>query len=299
MDSHVSSTHEVVHQAWYHFVSSAQHWTPVETSSPSRQISDVGRNLDLKLTVVSWNIHTHQVSPVERTQALISHILGLEHVDVIFLQEVSKPALLCLLQNPQIRQSWYTTERDTTTSYGGHLFATVTLLSKARFNNSSLGTQWRVKYSSRFGRDALCCDVFVSSSSDKTTQLRLVNVHLDSPFRTPRPSRRPDQLATVADLLREAGHGLVAGDFNSVDLEDESIIRDSGLKDAWVQLHDLKPGFTWFDSKQHLPPGRLDKVALLNLKALDIDILHPGTIAGDTEPVPWSDHSGLKCTFTI
>ncbi|KAJ4259656.1 hypothetical protein NW762_007586 [Fusarium torreyae] len=179
------------------------------------------------------------------------------------------------------------------------------LLSKDRFTSSNLGPSWRVKFPSRFGRDALCCDIFVPSlsspadTSTKTSQLRLINVHLDSlPIQ---PSKRPEQLSTVAGLLREAGQGLVAGDFNPVLPEDDSLVQGNGLVDAWVELHNSQPGFTWgVDGKQKFPAGRLDKVAMLGLRPVNIEVLHPDTVFGeDGRTVPWSDHSGLKCTFNL
>ncbi|KAJ3521005.1 hypothetical protein NM208_g13484 [Fusarium decemcellulare] len=229
--------------------------------------------------------------------------------DIVFLQEVSKSALVHLLRDPRIRKSWYSSEANTA-SWGGHLFATMTLLSKARFGcfndeilKATLGPVWRVKFPSRFDRDALCCDVYVSSpSSDnpsKPSRLRLVNVHLDS--LAIQPSKRPEQLSIVADMLRDAGQGLVAGDFNPVLPEDSTLAENNGLVDAWVQVHGSMSGFTWgIDRKQRFPPGRLDKVAMLGLQPYRIEVMHPGVIQeAEGYTAPWSDHSGLKCTFGL
>lgn len=101
--------------------------------------------------------------------------------------------------------------------------------------------------------------------------------------------------------------------------EDDKLIQDNGLVDAWVELRHGEPGFTWgIDGKQRFPPSRLDKVATVGLESQDIEVLHPEFIAnsGETErmrsaedlpsherkhdvdkPVPWSDHSGLRCSF--
>jgi tyrosyl-DNA phosphodiesterase 2 len=105
--------------------------------------------------------------------------------------------------------------------------------------------------------------------------------------------------STVARLLREAGRGLVAGDFNAVLAEDDTLIQDNGLKDAWVQLHEAEPGFTWHDVKQKFPDGRLNKVALFGLEALNMEVLHPDKITSGESMVIRSDHSGLRCTLTI
>lgn len=79
-------------------------------------------------------------------------------------------------------------------------------------------------------------------------------------------------------------------------------------------------GFTWgVDGKKRFPPNRLDKVAMLSLKPVDLEVLHPGTVlwmsqveghseakdvaktSGDVGgvSVAWSDHSGLQCSFEV
>lgn len=59
------------------------------------------------------------------------------------------------------------------------------------------------------------------------------------------------------------------------------------------------------------PPARLDKVAVLGLQPLDMQIIHPETLSAvlgsgneskagdDCKGVQWSDHSGLLCSFVI
>lgn len=182
--------------------------------------------------------------------------------------------------------------------------------SSAAGNNEPhlLGPVWRMKYPSRFNRDALCCDIFWHGS----TRIRLVNVHLDSlPIQ---PNQRPRQVAIAGSLLRTAdvGRGVIAGDWNPVSKEDLSLVQENSLTDAWEQLHPGEDGFTWgLDGKgAPFPPARLDKFALIGLKVLGIGIVHPGSLksvieAGgvekvpmrDSEEVPWSDHSGLVCDF--
>ena len=53
-----------------------------------------------------------------------------------------------------------------------------------------------------------------------------------------------------------------------------------------------------------LGPGRLDKVATMGLKVKEMEVLRPGLIEvpkPSEKPIeiPWSDHCGLRCTFTI
>lgn len=325
-------------QSWHEFNASVDQWTSVpvtETYSDldSRERKQRQRPIQgSKFVLVTWNVDSSSTLPATRISAIISHVASsAPAVDVIFFQEVSRQALHSLLCDAQVRQYWYSSEADET-NWHGQSFASMTLLSKRRFNhaNGSLGPVWRYKYPSRFGRDALCCDVFLPSSAQSpnseadVVRARLVNVHLDSlPIQ---PSQRPRQLSIVASVLRSANRGLVAGDFNPVLAEDATLISENHLIDAWHELHPDEPGFTWgVDGQQPFPPGRLDKVALVGMRPYHIEVMHPGVIdlgsddgnrntsikdavnvcdkTGLVKPsdqsVPWSDHSGLKCSVGL
>ena len=113
---------------------------------------------------------------------------------------------------------------------------------------------------------------------------------------------------------------MVAGDVNPVLEEDDSLLAQNGLTDAWTELRPGDPGFTWgADGNQPFPPNRLDKVAVLRLRPKHINILkeklierptnddgdieYAGTTAkGDQCPdlgPSWSDHHGLQCSFEL
>lgn len=96
----------------------------------------------------------------------------------------------------------------------GASFASITLLSKSRFGYPRggladcprIGPVWRVKFPSRFGRDALCCNILVKSGRPRSStgqpapsRIRLINGHLDS--LQIRPSQRPRQISITAALL--------------------------------------------------------------------------------------------------
>ncbi|KAG8164893.1 hypothetical protein KVR01_005168 [Diaporthe batatas] len=328
-----------VFQDWHAFNETTSNWELVQpdlghTSTPIPQ--------EPNLRLLTWNIDAFGEEPGARMGAILSRIRQMQTgdndnningPDIIFLQEVSRPALAHLLQDPWAREAWISSDADETSWAGGAHFATMTLLSRPRFLPGgpggsqpekpspgttpdsawgfSLGPVWRVRYPSRFGRDALCCDLVW----DRTARVRLVNVHLDSlPIQ---PNLRPRQVGIAADLVRAAaaaaatagggggGRGLVAGDWNPVTEGDAHLARDNGLVDAWEHLRPGEDGFTWgLDGKgEPFPPGRLDKVAVLGLRVTDIEVVHPGTLQaaahseGDAG-VPWSDHSGLICSFT-
>jgi tyrosyl-DNA phosphodiesterase 2 len=322
-----------IFQTWHEFDDAKERWDPIDAARATSSLGDRQKTaVQDSLVLVTWNVKASSPLPVLRMSAIISRILSLTPaVDIIFFQEVSRAALSVMLNDARIRQHWFLSEADAA-NWGGHLFRSVTLLSKARFAHpmgpsemATLGPIWRVKYPSRFGREALCCDIFVPSPSPSPSPasaalgtpnacFRLVNVHLDS--LPAHPSRRPRQISIVASLLRSAGRGVVAGDFNPVLPEDETLVQDNGLVDAWVELRHGEPGFTWgIDGKQPFPPSRLDKVATVGLKVQDIEALHPESVTKPGKPervrsmedlpgheqeyeqVPWSDHSGLRCSF--
>ena len=122
-------------------------------------------------------------------------------------------------------------------------------------------------------------------------------------------------------MLHSAGRGVVAGDFNPVLPADDTLVAENRLVDAWAELHPNENGYTWgLDGREPFPPGRLDKMATVGLRAQEIEIIHPGVLPesegsdkidktqldsdkGDddqaTELIPWSDHSGLRCIFNV
>lgn len=263
-------------------------------ATPGRQ-----RSAEQLYNLVSWNVDYSSPSPGERISKILSHILSLSPaIDIIFLQEVTSEAFSVLLKEPAVRRGWLLSDTDSLPPTG-QSFTTITLLSRTSFQTPNPGPVWRVQYPSRFQRDALCCDIFAYSAvfdSPRPHRLRLVNVHLDSlPIQ---PSLRPRQVSIVAGLLRSAGRGIIAGDFNPVLPSDNALLQENGLTDAWVELRPGEPGITCgMDGKEPFPPNRMDKVAALGVRVRDIDILLPGHIGGGM--LAWSDHSGLRCSFTL
>lgn len=307
-----------IFQPWYIFDSSVNKWVAFNSTSG---LTGTGYNPSNggKFVLVTWNVDATSPAPEARISALISHIQSLvTPADIIFLQEVSRSALLALLEMPWLRGHWYSSEADTT-NWGKQSFASITLVSRSRLTdpqNAALGPIWRVKYPSRFERDALCCDILLPSHGPAKNPLRvrLANVHLDSlPIN---PSLRPRQLSIITSYLRATGHGLVAGDFNPVLPDDDMLVSANGLLDVWNELYPSEAGFTWgADGDQPFPPNRLDKVALVGLKPCGIKIIAPGDIgqAGTSKLrqeeedqkhdhnslLKWSDHSGLVCSFAL
>ncbi|XP_014562755.1 hypothetical protein COCVIDRAFT_83428 [Bipolaris victoriae FI3] len=263
------------------------------------------------LRLVTWNVNADAPFPKSRISALLEVIKTTGATNVIFLQEVSKDALAALLGEPWIQQKWYISDIDAS-AFGTQKFISVTLVSKVWVATEGilLGAIWRISLPSRFGRDALCCDMIFNSSTDKTsgkgpTRIRLINVHLDSlPIN---PSLRPHQLSICASYLSTAGRGIIAGDFNPVLPEDGDLVRTNDLTDAWACLHPNNAGHTWGVYGEHVfPPNRFDKVALFNLTPSAMGILRTSEVeiydmtmpfGGPelAEKVHFSDHFGVWC----
>ena len=149
-----------------------------------------------------------------------------------------------------------------------------------------------------------------SSPQPRRAVFHLINVHFDSLGGA--VHYRARQMETLAVVLREPGcsGGIIAGDFNAISPEDNGLVKKNKLVDAWVALHGRADpdGAMWgvgVEQRDGLGLGRLDKVAMMDSKAEEMEVLRPGPIEvprpGDSKPVeiPWSDHCGLRCTFTI
>lgn len=310
-------------QSWHYFDPDGQQWAPDPAGSNTSNDGIQGRDKDAPqlLTLLTWNIDATSARTEDRVTEIVTYTSQLHpKVDIIFLQEVSRPALQQILKDERIRGSWFSSECDDR-AWGNQSFATMTLLSRQRFasNDSEatlgkprLGPIWRVSYPSRFGRDALCCDIFASSTLNphSPTRMRLINVHLDSlPIN---PSLRPQQVSIISRFLRSAGCGLAAGDFNPVLEEDATLMEGNGLIDAWAALHPEQPGYTWgTDGEQPFPPNRLDKIALFRLRPREIRVVEAKRLDNlgaqlaaqvDTsrpDNLPLSDHHALFCSFAI
>ena len=295
-------------QKWYKF--DQERWIPFvsdQTCQPGIRHQWAG-----SFRFVSWNANADASSPKSRMSALLQVIKTTGAADVIFLQEVSREALAALLEDSWVQQNWYKSDANAS-AFGNQKFISITLVSKVWVATDGilLGAIWRISLPSRFGRDALCCDLILNTSSNKHTsstsplRIRLTNVHLDSlPIN---PSLRPHQLSICASYLGAAGRGIIAGDFNPLLPEDDDIVRTNNLTDAWEHLHPNSPGHTWgVYGEQSFPPNRLDKVALFNLCPLGMGILQTSELdfCGEAMSVDitesgskahFSDHLGLWC----
>ena len=289
------------------------------SSSSSSRPGEAHGSRKQTLSLASWNIQASQSKPEARCELILDRILeGPKSPDIIFLQEVASITRKSLLDDPRIRSNFLTTDAEDDIMFKGVPFATMTLLSSKRFRSPLLAGEeegeeedeggskivldsvFRTGLPSRYKRDALC--VNIAAPATPGTVLRLLNVHLDS---LDSQFRRLLQMEVLASLLRERGcsGGIIAGDFNAILADDHTLVDKHELVDAWLTLHGSTGGrdggATWgvdVELKKGLKPGRLDKVVMLGLQPVEIEILQPGLIDAYTR---WSDHCGLRCTFTI
>lgn len=273
-----------------------------------------------KLSLVSWNLNYLSQWPLTRTKLILNHILEApKFPDIIFLQEATCETWPTILSDERVRASFLVTDA----KEEGQLtfrreFTTMTLLNRATFTNSSrklqrdvngtegvekfrLGSSQRVLLPCDDDRDALCLDIIPPLSPG--TMYRLINVHLDQNDCT---IYRSMQLKLLADLIREPGcsGGLIAGDYSANTEEDEWLIYENHMVDVWHDLYgrDDPSGATFRVGFEN--PSRFDKVATLGVNADKLEVLRPGFVAvtrmGDFPlEIPWSNHCGLRCTFTI
>jgi tyrosyl-DNA phosphodiesterase 2 len=321
------------------FNRSTRRWEPIpcrnSQSQETQRLSLTSRNIDTSwtqqplLSLVSWNIDAFSPRPVSRAKLIYNHILdeGPNFPDIIFLQEVTSDVRTSLLDDARVRAAFLVTDAEDQTSFEDVPFATMTLLSNSRFFTSDLDSQKdcdggvgeggrgrggnffmvgpavsRLTLPSKYKRDALYVDIVPATAPD--TYFRLINVHLDSLWDA--QSFRAQQMEILANVLREpepeseleCSGGIIAGDFNAISPEDDELVDKNELVDAWVALHGRGA------DSDGAGPRRLDKVVMMGLKAKEIKVLRPGLIdvpkpGGISLNIPWSDHCGLRCTFTI
>ena len=308
------------------FDDAARRWTALSLRRHTASIPKPAnrRTVGKRLSLTSWNVHASPFKRIERSQLILDRILRSKSSDIIFLQEVASDVRQSVLDDPRVRSRFLTEDAEDDAAFKGVPFATMTLLSNERFatpllaekNDGSDGkgeedgegkrdskmmlhSAFRMTLPSRYERDALCVNFHDPATPGNV--LRLLNVHLDS---LDAYFRRAFQVHLLNGLLREGrcSGGVIAGDFNAIDPDDRTLVEKHALVDAWVKLYGQTTGLdgaTWgvgVELENGLKPGRLDKVVMLGLEPVDIEVLQPGRIDDGT---PWSDHCGLRCTFTV
>jgi tyrosyl-DNA phosphodiesterase 2 len=107
------------------FNPSTRMWAPISSRNAQTQ----------RLSLTSWNIDAFSSRAISRAELILGHILkGLEYPD-IFLQEVTPGVRAFLLDDARVRAAFLVTDAEDQTSFEKVPFATMTLLSSARFSS--------------------------------------------------------------------------------------------------------------------------------------------------------------------
>ncbi|KAH8918813.1 hypothetical protein BT69DRAFT_546479 [Atractiella rhizophila] len=249
--------------------------------------------------IASWNVDFQGQTQYMRCKRIIEYLEQRNSktaIDIIILQEVVRGSHQALEESDWIRQNW--TLSSTSDNPPPSWYYTVTLVNRS----SSLYDAHRgdVRVTSRYPttqtRDALVSSFIFNEGKE----LRATNVHLESLPHA--EEERRFQLARCKQLLEEATWGLVMGDFNAVCPGDNELIGSLGLEDGWAQVYpdkrDDPSGFTWgVQREERFAPGRLDRLAILRLKAKDVTVLHCGKL--ERSERLWSDHCGLLAEIEV
>jgi tyrosyl-DNA phosphodiesterase 2 len=156
-------------------------------------------------------------------------------------------------------------------------------------------------------------DVATVGTHTSPFHLRAVNVHLES--LALQPPLRPAQLAHCKNHVNETEAGFIAGDFNAIESFDDELAEQNGLIDAWAALHllesgdestkngrrpSMKGGETWgIQVEEPFPPGRLDRIALKNMRPLRMKVVLCEMLSDFEEELFWSDHCGLLAELQL
>ena len=274
------------------------------------------------LTLVTWNIDYNSERVRERMEGVLRHLQRYvfqgkdPEACCIMLQEVHPDGLKHLIEDEWVREHFLVTPISPSkwpmwdyVNVYGDIYGNVTLVSRSVIvaRASILSFAY-----SRMGRGAVVMDVKLSTAANDSREvtLRMINTHLES--LRDGGIVRPTQLSVLATLLRkkeEVKGGVIAGDMNSMDPSEVTMVLDAGLKDAWTKPNLDPSGFTWGQQPENeYPAARFDKVLYVERKKLytvdEPKRMGVGTAPIDKYGVPLpdqfvSDHYGLMTSLRV
>jgi tyrosyl-DNA phosphodiesterase 2 len=332
LPQHEDSFYAPRDQAYY--VHSGSQWEPVSADEPTAAPSSEAP--PTKITLITWNIDMLIPAAEARMAAALAHLESLvaaapaDEPCVIFLQEMLASDMAQIAAAPWVRARFLASDVDRA-NWLSPLYGTATLVDR----RLRVARIFRVRYVSRWERDALFVDVAVKAprgaaaggssgggggdddDGGAPVLLRLCNTHLESLVAN--PPVRPMQLKAAAPYMHDAAvHGaLLAGDLNAIQPFDRTLHSENGLEDAYLALggqEDSEDGYTWgYQCPQWMRDkfgrSRLDKVLFcgkvkpLSLEKIGVGVRMTEKVADDVMEElikkgggDWvTDHYGLLC----
>ena len=241
---------------------------------------------DQSLKIVSWNVDFSSPRPSSRITTLLDHIKDVSGDEgkplVILLQELCHDSLGQLLTTDWVSRNF------NVIGLPIPMILENGMKRPARYFNLILASRTlaiknfcRLGLPSEMGRDAIFVDIFIKSvksmAGDRAEVIRLCTTHLESLGSG--TELRKKQLQLISEHLQDSGEdkiitcGVIGGDFNSIEDQDDSELTKLGLTDAWtgypepssddLQTNDSsgrKEGHTWgYQPPETFPPRRFDK----------------------------------------
>lgn len=294
----------------YQYRSDKNAWRHVSDRKNAAQIHHPS-----SLTVVTWNIDYQSPNVEARTEGVLRHLEGFvfqgkePEACCIMLQEVHPQALEHLLADEWVR-THFTVTPISPAKWPIPDYGNVTLVSHSVIVSSAAILTFAY---SQHGRGAVVLDLKLNTAANDSREitLRMINTHLESLLEGTHV--RPLQLAVLASLVRkkeEVKGGVIVGDMNAIEVSDERLALDVGLKDAWRKPNQDPAGFTWGHQSpsEKFPPGRLDKVLYVERRKL-YTVDEPRRIGIKLAPIDEygvpipeeyaSDHYGLSASLRV
>lgn len=221
------------------------HWQTIEKNTAAKSSFSTFR-------LITWNIDFQAPGGAVRMAAALQYLKQLvseappELPVAIMLQEMT-PINLDLIRDARwVRERFNLTDIDNS-NWQGEGYGTIILMDR----RLPVKTVYRVFYKTNMQRDGLFLDLVTRPAHDERNPkvvIRLCNTHLES-LRAD-PPLRPAQVAVVAKQLHDSSirGGLVAGDFNAIQVFDRTLHIENDLKDAYLELggqEDSDEGYTW------------------------------------------------------
>jgi len=185
----------------------------------------------MKLSIISYNLNCLNSSYLEERIRHISKLIIKRQVDLIALQEISKP--ICKLFN-RIFSEYYTIVQDfmnTNDSVGNVIFCkngAINIMDAYKFD---------LKSNAHVSRNAIYCKFNVMDiEHDRQHKMSIINCQLEKTWNC-HPTRY-SQIESILELDELKNDTILTGDFSILSNDEKAnlLLHRSGFKDAWVEM---------------------------------------------------------------